>query len=113
MEKSLRSLWGLHPTTHCDVITALSKQSPPIVTRQNRFIRFISKCLLSSNAIFKLISHFAISNPMSAAGNIYRSLIDDDGECNNSCSVMRWKKSRKAIANTVTKITELIDIRDG
>ena len=39
---------------------------------------------------------------MSAAGKNYRSLIDDDGECNNSGSVMSWKNSRIAIENTVT-----------
>ena len=41
----------------------------------------MSKCLSSSNCILKLISYFAIANPMSAAGKNYRSLIDDDGVC--------------------------------
>ena len=40
--------------------------------------------------IVKLIFHFAISNLMSAAGKNYRSLIDDDGECTNSSSVIKW-----------------------
>ena len=74
---------------------------------------FMSKCLSSSNCILKLISHFAISNPMSAAGKNYRSLIDDDGECNNSRSDMKWTNSRKAIENTVSTRRELIDIRAG
>ena len=73
----------------------------------------MSKCLSSSNCILKLISHFAFSNPMSAAGKNYRSLIDDDGECSNSSSVMRWTISSKAIENTVSTRRELIDIRDG
>ena len=75
----------------------------------------MSKCLSSSNCILKLISHFAISNPMSAAGRNYRSLIDDHhyGKCGNSRSVMRWKKSCKAIEHTVTTIRELIIIIDG
>ena len=34
---------------------------------------------------------------MSAAGKNYRSLIDDDGECNNSRSVIKWTISSKAI----------------
>ena len=50
---------------------------------------------------------------MSAAGKNYRSLIDDDGECNNSRSVMKWTISIKAIKNTVSAIRELIDISDG
>ena len=51
--------------------------------------------------------------PMSDAGKNYRSLIDDDGECNSSPSVMQWTISSKAIENTVSTIRELIDIRDG
>ena len=83
---------GVHPTTHCNVITALSNQIPLISTLQNRFIRFMSKCLSSSNCILKLISHFAIANNMSAAGKNYRFLIDDDGECSNSsCSIIANK----------------------
>ena len=73
----------------------------------------MSKCLSSSNCILKLISHFAIANPMSAAGKNYRSLIDDDGKCSNSSSVMKWTISSKAIENTVSTIRELIDVRDG
>ena len=111
--KSLRSLWGVHPTPHCDVITTLSDQIPLIVTLQNRFIRFVSKCLSSSNCISKLMSNFAISNSMSAAGKNYRSLKHADGEFNNSRSVMRWTNSSKGIENTVSTIRELIDIRDG
>ena len=45
---------------------------------------------------------------MSAAGKNYRSLIDDDGECNNSSSVMRWTNSSKHIENTVSTIRELL-----
>ena len=57
----------------------------------------MSKCLSSSNCILKLISHFPIANLMSAAGKNYRSLIDNDGECSNSSSVMKWTISSKAI----------------
>ena len=73
----------------------------------------MSKCLSSSNCILKLITHFAISSPMSVAGKNYRCLIEDDGECNNWCSVMRWTNSGKAFKNRVSTIRELIDIRDG
>ena len=50
---------------------------------------------------------------MSAAGKNYRSLIDDDGECSSSSSVMNWTISSKTIENTVSTIRELIDVRDG
>ena len=71
------------------------------------------KRLSNSNCVLKLISHCAISNPMSAAGKNYRSLIANDGECNNRRSVMKWTNSSKAIENTVSTIRDLIDIRDG
>ena len=44
---------------------------------------------------YKLLSCSANSNPESAAGKHLSSLIDDDGEGNNSRSVMKWKNSRK------------------
>ena len=49
---------------------------------------------------------------MSAAGNNYRSLIDNAGECSNSSSVKKWTISSKAIEKTVLTIRELIDVRE-
>ena len=72
----------------------------------------LCQSLSSTNCILKLTSHFAISNPMSAAGKKYRSFINDDGECNNSRSVMKWTNSRKIIENRVSTIKDFIDIRD-
>ena len=46
-------------------------------------------------------------------GEKNRSVIDDDGECKNSRSVMRWTNSNKAIENRVTTVTQLIDIRES
>ena len=51
--------------THCDVIVALSDQLPIKVSLERRFIRFIKKCLSSSNSIVNVISQIAICNPMS------------------------------------------------
>ena len=45
---------------------------------------------------------------MSTAGKTYILFTDDDGECSNSRSVMRWANSRKAIENTISAITKLI-----
>ena len=64
----------------------------------------MSTCLSSSNCILKLISHFAISNPISTAGKNYKYLIDNGGECSNSSSVIKWTNSSKAIENTVSTI---------
>ena len=63
--KSLRSLWRVHPMTHCDVIAALSDQLSIKVSLERRYIRSINKCLSSSNSIVNVISHIAICNPMS------------------------------------------------
>ena len=46
----------------------------------------LSKYLSSSHCILKVRTHFAIFNPMSAAGKDYGSLIDDDDECSISSS---------------------------
>ena len=75
----------------------------------------MSKCLSSSNCFLKLIFLSAIfmSIPMSAAGKNYRFLIDDDGECNNSRSVMKWATSSKAIKNTVSTIRVLIGYKES
>ena len=81
--KSLRSLWRVHPRTHCDVIMALSNQIPLMATLQKRFISSISKRLSSSNSIVNLISHLAITNPLSSVDENYRSVIDADCELNN------------------------------
>ena len=60
--ESLGSLWRVHSMTHCDVIAALSDQIPIKVSLERRFIRFIHKCLSSSNSIVNVISHIAIYN---------------------------------------------------
>ena len=49
-------------------------------------------------------------NPLSSVGKNYRSVLDADGEVNNSHSIIKWNNSRKEIENTVTG---LIDVRDG
>ena len=64
----------------------VNDESPAL---QKRCIRFISKCLSSSNSIVNLISHLyiAITNSLSSDGKKnYRSVIDADCELNNSYS---------------------------
>ena len=89
--KSLRSLWRVHPMTHCDVSAALSDQFPIKVSLERRFIRFIKKCLSSSNSIVNVISQIAICNPMSTAGKNYRSVLDANGDYNNNQTVTSWQ----------------------
>ena len=113
LRKSLSYFWRVHPRTHCDVIMALSDQIPLMATLQKRIISFISKCLSNSNSIVNLISHLAITNPLSSACKNYRSVIDADCELNNRHSIIKWNNSRKEIENTATILKELIDVRDG
>ena len=92
--KSLMSLWCVHHRTqdtwhktHCDVITALSDRIPLMATLQKRSISFISIYLSGSNHFVSLIPHLPTTNPASySAGKNYRSVIDTDGELNNSHS---------------------------
>ena len=55
---------------HCDIIAALSDQLPIKVSLEKRCIRFINKCLSSSNSIGNVISHIATCNPISTVGKI-------------------------------------------
>ena len=55
-----------------------------IYKEEKRFIRFIKKCLSSSNSIVNVISQIAICNPMSTAGKNYRSVLDANRDYNNN-----------------------------
>ena len=57
--------------THCDAIAALSDQLPIKDSLGKKLICFINKCLSCFNSIVNVISHIAICNPMSTAGNNY------------------------------------------
>ena len=128
--KSLRSLWRVHPMTHCDVIAALSDQFPIKISLERRFIRFIKKCLSSSNSIVNVISHIAICHPMSTAGENYRSVLDANGDYNTNCCITKlnlivtigyntnqmvtsWQDTCESIKESIRTLRELIDVRDG
>ena len=99
--------------THCDVIAALSDQFPIKVSLERRCIRFIKKCLSSSNSIVNVISQIAICNPMSTAGNNYRSVLDANGDYNTNQMVTSWQYTCESIKESIRTLRELIDVRDG
>ena len=99
--------------TQCDVIAALSDQLPIKVSLERRFIRFIKKCLSSSNSIVNVISQIAICNPMSTAGKNYRSVLDANGDYNNNQTVTSWQYTCESIKESIRTLRELIDVRDG
>jgi exonuclease III len=110
--KALRNLWSVHYQTHCDIIIGLSGQLPLILNLQARFCRFITKCLQSQNDVVKLVSQFAICNPLSNTGRNYLDLY-----CLNESNFVVDKKSWFFKAENLSVILgtlkELIEVRDG
>ena len=88
--KALRSLWKLSPRTHCDIITALSKNMPLIVNLEKRLKKIIVKNLSCSNPLVSIISKIALSNPMSDTGCNYINLLDCNSELNVNQSIVKW-----------------------
>ena len=101
------------PLWNLNVIAALSDQFPIKVSLERRFIRFIKKCLSSSNSIVNVISQIAICNPMSTAGKNYRSVLDANGDYNNNQTVTSWQYTCEIIKESIRTLRELIDVRDG
>ena len=75
-------------------------------------IRFIKKCLSSSNSIANVISHIAICNPMSTAGKNYRSVLDVNVEYNTNQMVTSWQYTCVSTKESIRTLRELIDVRD-
>ena len=107
--KALRSLWRVDPRTHCDLITAVSKQIP----LRKILIKFISACLSTSNCIVKIITEIAICNPMSCSRDNYRELLNGQGTLNLEPCPLSWKYNLTNLRNDMYTFKELIDIRDG
>ena len=101
--------------THCDVIAALSDQLPIKVSLERKFIRFINKCLSSSNSIVKVISHTAICNPMATAGKNNRLVLDANGDysTNQMVTTCSWQYTCESIKESIRTLRELIDVRGG
>ena len=99
--------------THCDIIEALSNQLPLHINLEKRFTTFIKKCLSSTNSVVNIISNIAICNSMSTAGKNYRSVLDVNGQYNNSELIHDWNLTFDRLKNLTSVLSELIDIRDG
>ena len=97
--KSLRMLWRVRPNTHCDIIAALSNQLPLHINIEKRFTTFIKKFLSSTNSVVNIIFNIAICNPMSTAGKNYRSVLDGNGQYNNSQLIHNWNLNSDRLKN--------------
>ena len=62
--KAWRCVWSVNNITHCAIITSLSNQIPLIFSLKKRFINFSCQ-----NNIVKIISQFAICDPVSNTGS--------------------------------------------
>ena len=111
--KALRSLWRVDPRTHCDLIIAVSNQIPLILSLENKFFKFISAYLSTSNCIVKILTEIAICNPMSCSEDNYRELLDGQGTLNLEPYLLSWKYYLTNLRNDMYTFNELIDIWDG
>ena len=109
--KALRTLWRVHPMTHCDVISAMAGQ-PLLVQLKTRFIHFLNTCIKSDNCIVNTIVNVCKTNPMSCAGNNYRFLLNNQNilEVDNT---NEWANRYAELNDSVNVIKEMIDVRDG
>ncbi len=74
--KDLRTIYKVHPATHCDIITALSGQVPLLSNLKVRFGKFFKKCREHKNKIVKAVATAAFVNPMSCAGRNFREVLN-------------------------------------
>ena len=94
-------LWRVHPMTHCDIIAALSNQLPLHINIEKTFTMFIKKCLSITNSVVNIIFNIAICNAMSTAGKNYRSVLDVNGQYNNSHLIHDWNLTSEGLKKQI------------
>ncbi len=72
--KTIRRLWKLPNTTHCNLLPSINDSLPIEITLEKRCIKFIWSSLNSKNSIVKNIALSAISSSFSTFGDNYRYL---------------------------------------
>ncbi len=101
----------MHPTTHCDIITALSGQVPLLSNLKARFGKFFKKCREYKNKIVKATATAALVNPMSCAGRNYREVLN---ACYNKKIIYNeWNSKCDEMKDCTNVLKEMIDIGDG
>ncbi len=100
--KALRTIYKVHPVTHCDIITALPGQVPLLSNLKARFGKFFKKCREHKNKIV---------NPMSCAGRNHREVLN---ACYDKKIIYNeWNSKCDEMKDCVNVLKETIDIRDG
>ena len=115
--KALRCVWSVNNITHCDIITSLynDNQFPIILSLEKSFIKLIRNCLVCQNNIVKIISQFAICNPMSNTCSNYRGTLDSDGKLSIKSNMNDWYLISYTlyVCTKIDVLLDLINIREG
>ena len=109
----MRCVWSVNNRTHCDIITSLSNQFPLILSLKERFIKFIRNGLGCQNNIAKIISQFAICNPMSNTGRNYRGTLDSDSKLSIKSNMNDWHRISDNVCTKIDVLLDLINIIEG
>ena len=107
----MRCVWFVNNRTHCDIITSLYSQFPLILSLNKRFIKFIRHCLVCQNNIVKIISQFAICDPMSNTCSNYRGTLDSDGKLSIKSNMNDWNLISDNVCTKIYVLLDLINIR--
>ena len=57
--KSIRRLWKIQNTTHCNLLSSINSSVPIVINLERRCSKFIRSCLNSDNSIVKTIAKSA------------------------------------------------------
>ena len=69
--------------------------------------------MFCQNNIVKIISQFAICNPMSNTGRNYRGTLDSDGNLSIEYNLNDWHLISDNVCTKIDVLLDLINIRDG
>ncbi len=70
------NIYKVHPATHCDIITALSRQVPLLSNLKVRLGNFLKMCRDHKNKSVKAAASAALVNPMSCADRNFKEVLN-------------------------------------
>ena len=69
--------------------------------------------MVCQNNIVKIISQFAICNPMSNTGSNYRSTLDSDGKLSIKSNMNDWHFISDNVCTKIDVLLDLNNVREG
>ena len=109
----MRCVWSVNNRTHCDIITSLFNQFPPILSLKKRFIKFIRNCLSCQNNMVKIISQVAICNTMSNTDSNYIGTLYSDGKLSIKSNMNDWHLISDNVCTNIDILLDLTNVREG